>query len=78
MDLGVIGRVGRVGSIHKIHYTNSREARPLARLLMDDLGTEGTLQRVQPDVCVVECGPAEQCLLSALGLRHLLSLLEAL
>ena len=71
MDLGVIGRVGRVGSTHKIHYTNSKEARPLARLLMDDLGKEGTLRRVHPDVYVDECGPAGQCLLSALGLRHL-------
>ena len=69
--MGIIGRVGQAVSLHKMEYANSKNAKPLAKLLMDELGKESTLQRVHPDVS--ECGPgtAGQCLLSALGLRQL-------
>lgn len=71
LDLGIIGRVGQAVSLHKMEYANSKNATPLAKLLMDELGKDSTLQRVHPDVS--ECGPgtAGQCLLSALGLRQL-------
>lgn len=76
VDLGIIGRVGQAVSLHKWNMKIPKNGRPLAKLLMDELGKESTLQRMHPGVC--ECGPgiAGQCLLSALG--YMLSLLEAL
>lgn len=65
-----LGRVGQAVSLHKMGYANSKNARPLANLLVDELGKECTLQRVHPDACECGPGPAGQHLLSALGLRQ--------
>lgn len=65
-----IGRVGQAVSLHKMEYANSKNARPLAKLLMDELGKKRTLQRGHPDACECGPGPAGQRLLSALGSRQ--------
>lgn len=49
MDLGILGRVGQAVSLHKMECENSKNGRPLAKLLMDELGKESTPQRIHPE-----------------------------
>lgn len=47
--LGCSRRVGRIGSLHKMDYTYSKVSRTQGKLLMDNLGRDSILQRVQPE-----------------------------